>query len=461
MKTSNPNPLKSNILHLFISNFISLIATLGTGFLLPKFLSIESYSEIKLFQLYLTYVGILHLGFADGIYLKNGGKSLKTINHSELNSEYRTFKFFQFLVSLTLSVVALLFKNYIFFFCALTILPINSSSFIRSLYQAIGEFKSYAKFTNLNTLLIFVINLFLLFVIKTNQSLLFISLYAFVYFFYWFIIEFHYHRIFAKSKPKIQKRHLIENVRSGFFLMTGNFCSIMLTSIDRLFVNNFINTLAFAHYSFAVSIENLLTVFITPISTVLYNYFHHHNSTSDIIKAKRLTLIFASLLISLFFPAKFIVQIFLPNFSPSLSILAILFLSQFFSIIVRIIHVNLYKSTKTQFKYFKNLTKVIFLSIILNLLAVLIFKSPDLIAFATLLSNLFWLIISEIDFKKYRFKLPDYIFTFSIILTFAILSITPLPLISFMVYLIIVLLISIILMPDVFKTFFKIFHKSS
>ena len=62
--------LKKGMLNVFIANIINLIISLFTGFVLPKLLSVESYANIKLFQLYITYIGILHFGVADGMYLK-------------------------------------------------------------------------------------------------------------------------------------------------------------------------------------------------------------------------------------------------------------------------------------------------------------------------------------------------------------------------------------------------------
>ena len=66
---------KKGFFYVFISNLIGVFISIVTGFVLPKFLSIESYSDIKLFQLYVTYLGILHLGYSDGMYLKYGARS--------------------------------------------------------------------------------------------------------------------------------------------------------------------------------------------------------------------------------------------------------------------------------------------------------------------------------------------------------------------------------------------------
>ena len=62
--------LKKGILVIFKANIISLLFNLLTSFLLPKYLTVDSYAAIKTFQLYVTYVGLFHLGYADGMYLK-------------------------------------------------------------------------------------------------------------------------------------------------------------------------------------------------------------------------------------------------------------------------------------------------------------------------------------------------------------------------------------------------------
>ena len=86
--------LKKGAMYVFIANVINLIISLFTGFVLPKYLSIETYSSIKLFQLYITYIGILHLGFSDGMYLKYGGKTVEEVDKKEVLAEFKTFKIF-------------------------------------------------------------------------------------------------------------------------------------------------------------------------------------------------------------------------------------------------------------------------------------------------------------------------------------------------------------------------------
>ena len=435
---------------MFIANIINLIISLFTGFVLPKLLSIESYANIKLFQLYITYIGILHLGFADGMYLKNGGKSIKEINSKEILNEFKTFKIFQFVITIIAVTISIVFKNKILLFCSIVILPINVGNYIRNLYQAIGEFKRYSKFTNINTCLIFVINVILLLIVKTDNYYTYIISYIIVYFIYWLIIENENRKLFKKEKTETSIKYLKEDIKSGFFLMIGNFCNVIFTSIDRIFVQNLLGTIKFAFYSFAVSIENLMNVFITPISTVMYNYLCNNKDSERVIKIKRLILLFSVFIISIVFGAKFIINTWISKYNDSVIVMILLFAAQYVSIIIRCMHVNLYKAEKKQNRYFVIMVLIVVLSIILNVVLYNMNKSIESIAFATLITNIIWFIVGEIDFKEYRLKIKDYTYMIILLVVFIICGILVNSILGFIIYIIIAILLSMILLRETF-----------
>lgn len=57
-----------NITMVLCSNMINMLVSVAIGFILPKYLTLESYGYYKLFQFYINYAGLLHLGYADGIF---------------------------------------------------------------------------------------------------------------------------------------------------------------------------------------------------------------------------------------------------------------------------------------------------------------------------------------------------------------------------------------------------------
>ena len=50
------------IIVILIANILNMVFGLATGFILPKYLSVETYAIIKTFQLYLSFVGLFHMG---------------------------------------------------------------------------------------------------------------------------------------------------------------------------------------------------------------------------------------------------------------------------------------------------------------------------------------------------------------------------------------------------------------
>ena len=412
--------IKKGIIYVLIANVINLVISLFSGFVLPKILSIESYANIKLFQLYITYIGILHLGFSDGMYLRLGGKNIETLDKKEILDELKTFKIFQVIMSIIAIIVSIIIKKEILLLCSIVIVPINIANYLRQVYQAIGQFDKYSRFTNINTILIFIVNIILLFVIKTDYYITYIVGYILAYIIYWILIERETRKIFGFEKSKFDKRYLVEDVKTGFFLMIGNFCNVIFTSIDRLFVKYLLGIIQFAYYSFAVSIENLMNVFVTPISTVMYNYFCNNKENEKIIRVKKYVLLFSSIVIAVIFPAKFIIDIWLTKYQNALLVLFLLFASQYVAIMIRCVHLNLYKAQKKQNEYFKVMVSIVIASIILNIVAYSISKTINAIAIATLIINIIWFIIGEYEFKEYRLKFKDYGYMFFMLAIFLI-----------------------------------------
>ena len=135
--------LQKGIVAVLIANLVNVAFSLATNFLLPKYLSIESYAGIKEFQLYVSYVGLFHLGFVDGIYLKYGGKTLEKDVDKEFSTDLSTMCIFQTATTIAVLLVAIILRNRILAFFAISILPQNMSNYFKFLYQATGDHSGY------------------------------------------------------------------------------------------------------------------------------------------------------------------------------------------------------------------------------------------------------------------------------------------------------------------------------
>lgn len=397
--------LKKGIITIFGANVISLLFNLLTSFLLPKYLSVDGYAAIKTFQLYVVYVGLLHLGYADGMYLKYGGISAEKIEKQELVEDISTMRLFQIIVSAMTICVCLIIHDNVWLAFSLSIVPLNMASYYKSLCQATGEFGQYSRVMNVTTIATFFLNIILLFVFKQREnSYWYIAGYLLVYIAVWiyseYIIKKTFHILHLRGRFSLSV--LIRNISDGILLMLGNLSTAFLTGMDRWFVKYLMNTLAFAQYSFAVSIENFLNVAVTPVSVTLYNYFCINHNKKELEKAKGIIYILAVSLPACAFPAKWILENYLQEYIDSASVLFFLFAAQMFGIIVKCLYINLYKVFRMQKRYFLKLAGVIAAGFILNVVCYMLLHSKEAFALGTLASNILWYFISSYDFRELR-----------------------------------------------------------
>lgn len=403
--------IKKGIIAIFVANIINLVFNLLTNFMLPKYLSVDSYAAIKTFQLYTTYIGIFALGYSDGMYLRYGGLELDKINRKELKTGLYSFRLMMIIETIILVPLAILYRDKIIICFVFTIFTMNMTSYYKNLYQAVGEFKRYGKILNWTTIATFAANMFLLLMVKTDNYVWYLVSYAVVDAAIWIVLELNIKPLMKQvERVSISLKLIRDDIKSGFLLMVGNFSNILLSSMDRWFVKAMMNTSQFAYYSFAVSMEGFLNIAITPITTTLYNYFCNHSEYNDVVKIRKYVLIFGSIIAAAAFPAKFIIEVFLPNYMDSVSVLFILFATQMIYVIIKGIYVNLYKATRKQKTYFFKLVIILVIGAILNYIFVKIYQQKEAFAYGTLVSALIWLVFSISDFKKYKFDFREWVY---------------------------------------------------
>lgn len=458
---SNLKKLKRGIVSVLLANIINMIINLITNFLLPKYLSVDSYAAIKTYQLYVSYAGVLSLGYVDGMYLKYGGKEFKNIDKKEFNINLSSFRILQLFISFIMLFGVILNKDIIYCFFVLTIFPINMAGYFRSLYQSIGEFKIYSNIMNLTAGVIFIINMSMIFVIKSDYYLWYLALYVAVDIVIWIVLEIYLNKSLKDklSYTKFSLGECINNIKDGLLLMLGNFSNIIMTSMDRWFIKLLMDSRAFAQYSFACSMENFVSVAITPITVTLYNYFCKVKDIKQIRNVCRLVLLLGILLISCAFPGKFILEVYLTNYIESVDIMFYLFAAQLFYILIKGIYINLYKARKQQNRYFIKLISVIIIGFILNSICYQVCKGKEAFAIATFLSSIIWFILCIHDFPDVRFSFKELLYIIICVSTFLICGSNLSAVLGFFTYVFVSIFFAFILMNDTISVLFKVIKK--
>lgn len=440
--------LKKGISKILFANILNIIFSIGTNFLLPKYISIDAYAKIKTYQLLTSYIVILQLGYSDGMYLHFGGKDLSSITSTELKKSIETMRLFQIIVSSISLFCSILTRNPVIIVAALTILPQNIVSYYKTLYQATGVFGQYSKVLNYVTGATFAVNIVLIFFLKVDNYLLYIIGYLVISVCICAVLEYKTCRDYdvSVSIKNFSFLELKEKVASGILLLFANFSSILLTSMDRWFIKIFLGSMEFAMYSFAVSLENFLNVVISPITVTLYNFFCNSDDVQKVSKVREFVIVFASFLIASAFPIKFIIEVYLDKYAESIPVIFYLFCAQLFLIVIRSIYSNLYKAKKLQKKYFSRMCLTIFVAFALNYACFMVLKTKESFSIATLISSVFWLIISVADFWEYRFGIKNMVYISCCAISFLICGIVADAILGFLIYILICVVLVMLLM---------------
>lgn len=464
MEKDNTNKAIKDVIKVFSSNLVILFSGIITGFLVPKFLGIEQYALYKTFGLYISFVGILHFGFIDGIYIKYGGIKLEEIPKEDLKTEWLFLILMQIFIVLIGVCFSFYIKNMILFFASISILPINLTNFYKFIFQATGKFGIFSKINVLQPFLWFVSVLILIFILKNKNYSLFILMQIITLYFIFLILVF---TSINNSLKKVKINKLISknnfsNIKIGIFIMIGNLSGIFFYSMDRWFVKILLTVKDFAYYSFAISMMSMVLILISSVAMTFYPMLVHEQNNPNLIgKLKKYLLILGSIAASSYFILEFIVTRFLNNYIPSLDIISILFAGFPAIATINAIYVNLYKAKKQEKKYFFTVIGMAIVSFGFNVVAIMINESNIAIAIATTMAFYFWLIYSSKDFKGTRISTREIFYISSFLILFFWTTEIFKWWFGFSLYLILMLIITKIIYPEELKELiFKIIQMS-
>lgn len=448
------------ILYVFSANIISLLVGAVLSFLIPYLLDIDDYGYYKQFTLYLSYVGLLHFGFNDGIYLEYGACNYEDLKKSQFRMYFRYLLYQQLIVSLILFLLIFLVFNdqnrlFIFSFVSINMILLNLAKYFSYISQVTKRFVLYsmAYLVEKTALIIPILFLFLVnmkvfqYVIlsQTIINLLLIMINIIIY-----------KDIVFGYKDRQNKKEIKRILSLGISLMLGNFLIIMIFNIDRFMIGLLLPIRDFSVYSLAVQFLSIILVFVTSVSMLIYPYLKRKaevNYKMYYQKLSQIASIFSILSLSLFFPIQYIITNYLPQFKASIPIFLILLPGVALRGEIDIVFNNLFKSLKKQKVYFTIAIFVLLIAIVLNLLFYHLFHSLYAFSYATLLTFICWYLLSDFYLMKFfkTVNLTKYLILFLSYAMYFLLANLDNILQGFMLYLCLVFIL-------IFLSFFKNFN---
>lgn len=444
---SGDNNLKKDIFRVFSSNLIKALVTFITAFIIPMVLSVDDYGYYKVFVFYSSYIGVIHLGFCDGVYLCYGGKRIEEIDKINISTEGSTLFWYNCVVAIGFITVSIIRQDFIIFCLGFCIIPVVMYTFYTYVYQATGNFDRYTKIMNISTSSNLVFNLVLvLFRVRIYQ--LYILAYVAMQ-----TVSFVAGTISFKKNNWIhlasfKKDVFTKYIKLGILLMVGNFAYTLFIGIDKWFIQFTMPIRDFSMYSFAGQMLTVVNMFITPISMTLYSNLSRRKDREFEKKLKKILVCILMVIPIAIYALTFIIKVLMEKYTDAIQITSLLLITQIFLSLNMTIFVNLYKAYQKQSQYFFRLIAALGIAAAADLIVAIIQPNTTAYAFATLISCLAWLAMNIHYFKYLKPSMKEAIYVVLLLGIHIASNILPNQFIRAGIYIVIYLVLTRYLMHD-------------
>jgi len=450
-----------NILRVLSANVVIAIIGLVSSLFLPKILSIEDYALYQTFVLYMSYIAILHLGFPTGMNIKYAGKLIEDIDKSQYRAEMRIIMMILAFFSGIGLIISLITKEKMLLYISLMIFFYCFSGSFSLLVQAWGQFNTYAIMHIIMSAGPLVMPI-IIYIVSGNASadiciIAYVAVYALIS-----LGCLLYHGQIIKGCPssKIISRGNWETEKLGFYFLLGNYINSLFHSIDKQFVKWFCLTREFSYYSFGLTMQSTMTIFITAISQPLFPYMASGKikGRKQQTKVKRFLLILGSLSGLAYFACALVVKYWIPNYVNSIQVIRVYFAVFPAMAVINCLYFNMYKINKMTHRYIADLATMLVGAAAANYIAIKLGYGYLGVAFATTILNYLWLLYGTIVFKDLRLNFREVLFLFLFLVEFVIIPQISLLIVGAVVYLICDVAICAVCFPDEIKAIFEKMH---
>lgn len=333
------------------ANLLFLGVSAVTTFLLPKLLSVSDYGWYRLFVLYAGFTGILHCGLLDGALVRWTGRD------AEMQSDLLSVGTF-FLVQQVLVVGILLGaglhllagSEWIWFALSLGLYGLvwNLYAFGQFTLQARKDFQFLSVVTVTAPLLslIFVTALYRVGKLGLQPAvwaLIGANLISGVLSWSVVLLRGRY------AKPEVRKAWAagVSAIGLGWPILISNLLLALVGTVDRFVLSASFSIRDFAIYSLAANSLAIVLTMITSASRVVFPHLADHSKSAfDNMMyslGERAVVCFWSLGLLGFFPMRWAILKWLPQYASAIPLIAVLLVGTVFTALIHILHLNFFR----------------------------------------------------------------------------------------------------------------------
>lgn len=376
----------------------------------PKFLSVDDYGLWQLFLFYFSYLGFLHFGWEDGIYLRYAGKRFEELDRKTFAGQFYSIVALQIALALLITVLSpVIVTNPVkktALLCAVWLAPfVNFNNLCNFIMQITNRIRDYAKFLLTERIVFFLGVVFFLLVLHQNT-------FRYMY----------YAKVFSMAGITLVGIYLCrsllqphfyplkqvvgeaeENLRVGIKLLGANIAGLLIIGIVRYGISMGWDVATFGKVSLTLGISNFLMVFISSVSIVFFPIIKRMDEGKragayKTIRSSLDILLFAALIG--YYPMKCILAWWLPKYADSLIYMSVLFPVCVFESKVTLLINTYLKSMRKEFLMLEiNVVSVVF-SLIVTIVTVGIWHNLDAAVFSIVLAYAFRCMLAEYHVTK-------------------------------------------------------------
>lgn len=325
---------KKNFAYAVSANLLSTLVSAVITLLLPKVISVESYGYFQYYLFWAGYLGLLHLGWIDGLYLVHCGEYYEDIHKGSISRQIRSFALFQAILSCVIICATLVLsrnEDYRFIFICIGVLLVitNLRLFVLYLLQATARIKEYSIAT-ICGLIVYMAVVIILLVLRVKEY----SYYIFANILSMMvplIVGLFYCKDVVLTKPvpfQSSIKQSLNYVNIGSKLLIANFASSWIIGVARLMIERQWDIATFGKISLTITISNMFMTFINAIALVLLPMLRRMDEERLVplyghLNTLLLTALFGGMIF--YYPVQRILSIWLPEYADSLAYMALLF----------------------------------------------------------------------------------------------------------------------------------------
>lgn len=377
-----------------MTNIVNFGTSFLINFMLPAILSVADYGNYRQYILYMSFTYLFNAGFNDGIYIKYGGKEDDELNQKEVHEEHTFVFIFQLIVFGLMMAYSAWQQSIIFaLFSAATFFnAINV--YHQNFLQATGKFMIFSRGNILKSLFNILLLLMAIFIFQFDNYVIYIIIHVLTFVFLFTFYEYYF---FRKHGLKVDFNPVgkFDIFRVGVFILIANMSLTFVGNVGSWVVNWRYPIEYFAQYSFQNSVLNVILLIVNAVGMVFYNVISKRRDERllNVIKNASIYLGIGAGLA--FFVFKVIIEIFLPDYTMAINLLSITFIAIPYIMISKILIANLYKTTVSEYKYFRDSILYAGGSFVLVFLSDLIFNNLQAVALATTVCYMLWFLYAS------------------------------------------------------------------